>query len=100
MAVVLPVPPHRAIRAALFAVICVGVAATLHGTADGCRVSWTGIALGLPPIWLAACAGLGRERSGPALTAGLGAAQVGLHYLFAHVCAVSPAVSAGAAASA
>jgi hypothetical protein len=93
MSAVLPVPPHRAIRAALFAVVCVGVAALLHGMADGCQVSWTGIGLGLPPIWLVACAGLGRERSGPTLTIGLGAAQVGLHYLFAHLCAVAAAAA-------
>jgi hypothetical protein len=89
MCAVLPVPPHRAIRAALFAVVCVGVAALLHGMAGGCQVSWTGIGLGLPPIWLVAYAGLGGERSGPTLTIGLGAAQVGLHYLFAHLCAVA-----------
>jgi hypothetical protein len=86
----------RAIRAALFAVICVGVAAVLHGMADGCQVSWTGIGLGLLPTWLAACAGLGRERSGPALTASLGAAQVGLHYLFTHFCVVTATAAATA----
>jgi hypothetical protein len=96
MSVVLPVPSHRAIRAALFAVVCVGVATLLHGMAGGCQVSWTGIGLGLPPIWLAACAGLGRERSGPTLTVGLGAAQVALHYLFAHLC---PVAAAGATAA-
>ena len=91
MSLVLPVPQHRVIRAALFAVVCVGVAALLHGVAGGCQVSWTGIGLGLPPVWLAACAGLGSERSGPTLTAGLGTAQVGLHYLFAHLCAAAAA---------
>lgn len=99
MSVVLPIPPHRAIRAALFAVVCVGVAALLHGMAGGCQASWTGIGLGLPPIWLAACAGLGRERSGPTLTTGLGAAQVGLHFLFAHLCAVAASAAATAAAT-
>jgi len=89
-----PVSPLRATRAALFAVICVGVAALLHGMADGCQVSWAGIGCGLPPVWLAACAGLGRERSGPTLTAGLGAAQVGLHYLFAHFCIVAATATA------
>ena len=99
MSVVLHVPPHRAIRAALFAVVCVGVAAVLHGAADGCQVSWTGIGLGLAPVWLAACAGLGRERSGPALGAGLGAAQVGLHYLFAHFCVTVATTAASTAAA-
>jgi hypothetical protein len=86
----------RAVRAALFAVVCVGVAAVLHGMADGCEVSWVGIGLGLPPIWLAACAGLGRERSGPELTVGLGVTQVGLHYLLAHFCVVTSAAAATA----
>ena len=93
MSAVLPVPPHRAIRAALFAVVCVGVAALLHGMAGGCQVSWTGIGLGLPPIWLVAYAGLGHERSGPTLTVGLGVAQVGLHYLFTHLCTVAVAAA-------
>ena len=99
MSVVLHVPPHRAIRAALFAVVCVGVAAVLHGAADGCQVSWTGIGLGLAPVWLAACAGLGGERSGPTLTAGLGAAQVGLHYLFAHFCVAAAAATTATAST-
>ena len=38
-------------------------------------------------IWLAAWPTLGRERSGLELTVGLGAAQVGLHYLFTYLCA-------------
>ncbi len=82
---------HRAIRAALFAVVCVGVAAVLHGMADGSAPSWRGVLLGLPAVWLLAWPALGGERSGPELTAGLGVAQVGLHYLFAYVCTVSAA---------
>lgn len=78
--------PHRAIRAALFAVVCVGVGAVLHGMAGACRPSWSAIALSTLVIWLAAWSALGRERSGVELTAGLGAAQVGLHYCFAYVC--------------
>lgn len=86
------VSSHRAIRAALFAVVCVGVAAVLHGMADGCEPSWRGVAVGLPAIWLAAWPALGRERSGLQLTSGLGAAQVGLHYLFAYMCAAGGGV--------
>lgn len=81
-----PHPSHRAVRAvraALFAVICVGVGATLHGVAGGCPASWPGIGLGLPAVWLAAWFGLARERSWPALAVGLGIGQVGLHGLFA-----------------
>lgn len=88
--------PHRAIRAALFAVVCVGVAAVLHGMADGCQPSWQEVGLGVPAVWLAAWPALGRERSGWELTAGLGAMQVGLHYLFSYLCpaAAAPRTSA------
>ncbi|SRR5579884_1230840 len=72
----------RAVRAALFAVICVGVGATLHGVAGGCPASWTAIGLGLPAVWLAAWFGLARERSWSALAVGLGIGQIGLHELF------------------
>lgn len=86
-----PVPPAphpsnravRAVRAALFAAVCVGVGATLHGAAGGCPATWTGVGLGLPLVWLAAWVGLAGERSWTALTVGLGAAQFGLHLLFA-----------------
>lgn len=82
-------PPHRAIRAALFAVVCVGVAAVLHGIADGTRPSWLELAAGIPAVWLVAWPTLGRERSGLELTAALGAAQIGLHYLFTYLCAAT-----------
>ncbi len=72
-------------RATLFAVICVGVAAMLHGAAGGCQVPWTAIGFALPPVLLAAWLALGTERSGIELTAGLGAAQIGLHYLYAQL---------------
>lgn len=89
---VVPHPsPHRAIRATLFAVICVGMAAVLHSLADGCEPTWPEVGLGLPAVWLAAWPTLGRERSGLELTAGLGTAQVGLHYLFTYVYAASGA---------
>ena len=58
----------RAARAALFAVVCVGVGATLHTAADGCHVSSLGIALGLLGASALGYAGLGRERNGPTLT--------------------------------
>jgi hypothetical protein len=84
-------PLHRVIRAALFAIVCVGVAAVLHGAADGSRPTWLDVAVGVPVIWLAAWPTLGRERSGFELTAGLGAAQIGLHYLFTYLCTFSAA---------
>lgn len=91
MSVVPHPPPHRVIRAALFAVVCVGVAAMLHNVADGCKPTWSELGFGLPAVWLAAWPALGRERSGLELTAVLGAAQVGLHYLFTYVYAVGDA---------
>ena len=50
-------------------------------------MSSLGIALGLLGASALGYAGLGRERNGPTLTAGLGAAQLGLHYLFTVTCA-------------
>lgn len=85
---VVPHVPHspyravRAVRAALFAVVCVGVGATLHAAAGGCGATWSAVGLAVPAVWVAAWFGLARERSWPALTLGLGLAQVGLHLLF------------------
>jgi len=84
----------RAARAALFAVVCVGVGATLHTAADGCHVNTLGVTLGLLGASALGYAGLGRERNGPTLTAGLGAAQLGLHYLFAATSAMTPGATA------
>jgi len=93
-------PPHRAIRAALFAVVCVSVAAVLHGAAGGARPSWLEIAVGIPAVWLVTWPTLGSERSGLELTSGLGAAQVGLHYLFTYLCAATAAQHHAAGTSA
>lgn len=96
-----PHPSHRApraVRSALFAVICVGVGATMHGMAGGCPATWTGVGIGLAAVWLAAWSGLARERSWSALTVGLGIAQVGLHLLFTGL--ESGAATAHATASA
>jgi hypothetical protein len=87
---VVPGPLMRAARAALFAAVCVGVGAALHAAADGCHVTLLGAVLGLLGAAALGYAGLGRERNGPALTAGLGAAQLGLHYLFTATCGVTP----------
>lgn len=91
---VVPGPLMRAARAALFAVVCVGVGAALHTAADGCHVNALGISLGLLGACALGYAGLGRERNGPTLTAGLGVAQLGLHYLLAATCAMTPAAAA------
>ncbi|MBS2963897.1 hypothetical protein KGA66_12635 [Actinocrinis puniceicyclus] len=92
--------PHRSLRAALVALVCVGVGATLHEAAGGCHAAWAAIGLSLPAAWVAAWAGLARERSWPALTAALGAAQLALHCLFAHFDAAAAHVTASAPAPA
>jgi len=91
---VVPGPLMRASRAALFAVVCVGVGAALHAAAYGCHVTALGVALGLLGACALGYAGLGRERNGPTLTAGLGAAQLGLHYLLTATSAMTPGAAA------
>lgn len=99
-----PSAPHtsnraaRAVRAALFAVVCVGVGATLHGAAGGCHATWSAIGFGLPAIWFTAWFGLAQERSWSALTIGLGVAQVGLHLLLTYFEAGAAAAHATAPA--
>jgi hypothetical protein len=69
----------RALRAALFALVCVGTGTELHRLANGSDPSWVGPALALPIVWLAAY-GLARaQRSSLAITLALGLAQLGLH---------------------
>jgi hypothetical protein len=79
---VVPGPLVRAVRAALFAVVCVSVSAAVHSVAGGCPIDVGSAAVGLLAITVVAYTGLGRERRGLTLTLGLGASQVGLHYLF------------------
>ena len=81
----------RAVRAALFAVICVDVSASLHGVANRGAVTWGVLALGVAALWPPAYALLGRERRAAALTAGLAACQAGLHVLFTCLGAAGPA---------
>jgi hypothetical protein len=90
---VVPGPLVRAVRAALFAVVCVGVSAAVHCAAGGCAAEPRSLVLGLLVVAVLAYAGLGRERRGPTLTLGLGAAQVGLHYLFDATSTAMPGAS-------
>lgn len=91
-----PGPLVRAARAALFAVVCVGVSAAMHGVAGGWSVEVRSAAAGLLAVTVVAYAGLGRERRGLTLTLGLGAAQVALHYLFDATSTAGPAASSSA----
>lgn len=69
----------RALRAALFALVCVGTGTELHRLADGCDPSWVGPGLALPVAWLAAYGLARKERSLFTITLALGVAQLGLH---------------------
>jgi hypothetical protein len=67
------------LRAALFALVCVGAGTGLHQFADGCSPGLTGPVLALPIVWLAAYGLARKERSALVVTLALGAAQLGLH---------------------
>lgn len=66
-------------RAALFALVCVGAGTGLHRLADGCAPGLTGPILALPVVWLAAYGLARKERSAVFVTLALGVAQLGLH---------------------
>lgn len=69
----------RTARAALFALVCVGVGTVLHRVAGGCGPGWVGPALAAPVVWLAAYGLARRERRPAVVTLALGAGQLGLH---------------------
>ena len=69
----------RALRAALFALVCVGTGTELHRLANGSDPSWVGPMLALPIMWLAAFGLAAKECSPLAVTGALGVAQLGLH---------------------
>jgi hypothetical protein len=69
----------RVLRAALFALVCVGTGTELHRLANGSDPSWVGPGLALPIVWLAAYGLARRQRSSLAITLVLGLAQLGLH---------------------
>lgn len=80
----------RALRAGLFALVCVAAGTGLHQLADGCPPGLTGPVLALPVIWLAAYGLAGRERSVPVVTLALGVAQLGLHVELGWFCPKTP----------
>ena len=69
----------RALRAALFALVCVGTGTGLHMVANGGDPGWIGPALALPIVWLAAYGLARKERSALFVTCSIAAAQLGLH---------------------
>jgi hypothetical protein len=83
----------RALRAALFALVCVGTGTALHQWADGCSPGTTGPALALPIVWLAAFGLARRERSPLFVTGALGVAQLCLHIELGWFCPPSSAAA-------
>lgn len=81
----------RALRAALFALVCVGTGTALHQWADGCSPGTTGPALALPVVWLAAFGLARRERSPFFVTGALAVAQLCLHVELGWFCPPSTA---------
>ena len=69
----------RALRAALFALVCVGTGTGLHMVANGVSPGWVGPALALPIVWLAAYGLACKERSALFVTLAIAGAQLGLH---------------------
>jgi hypothetical protein len=69
----------RALRAALFALVCVGTGTGLHMVANGAGPGWVGPALALPIVWLAAYGLARKERSALFVTLAIAGTQLGLH---------------------
>ncbi|SFC93418.1 hypothetical protein [Streptomyces aidingensis] len=84
--------PSRVLRAAVFAALCVLLAATGHIHSSGAPLPWRAPAAALPATALAAWFLTGRERGIAAVTCATVAAQTALHVVF------SPAMAAGAPA--
>ncbi|MCX5424327.1 hypothetical protein [Streptomyces sp. NBC_00078] len=72
----------RGVRAAVFAALCVLLAAGGHALATGAAPPVWVQAAGFLPVFAAGCLLGGRERSLPAIGAGTLAAQGGLHLVF------------------
>ncbi|MFF5208364.1 MFS transporter [Streptosporangium sp. NPDC000396] len=75
----------RTARAAVFAMVCVGLAAVAH-TLGGGHVEIRALPLGLLPVFGLALPLAARERSFAPILAGLVIAQLGLHLLFSALC--------------
>ncbi|OIJ94252.1 hypothetical protein [Streptomyces colonosanans] len=72
----------RSLRAAVFAVVCVLLAASGHTLATGAVPPVWVEAAGFPPVFAAAAALAGRERSLPGIATAMLAVQGGLHLAF------------------
>ncbi|WP_432102770.1 hypothetical protein [Streptomyces sp. bgisy091] len=72
----------RLLRTAVFAAVCVVLAAAGHGLASGMTVSGWTLPAGFAGVFALAALFAGRERTLPAITTALTAGQVALHVLF------------------
>ncbi|MET7696290.1 hypothetical protein [Streptomyces sp. NPDC005485] len=72
----------RILRAAVFAAVCVVLAAAGHGIASCATVPWWTLAAGFLTVFVVAAPLSGRERSLPGIAAVLAVGQTALHTLF------------------
>ncbi|MFJ1847678.1 hypothetical protein [Streptomyces sp. NPDC088146] len=76
-------PGMRAVRAVMFAVVCVLLAALGHIVMSGSPVPWWALSAALAVVAAAAWTAASRERGLPAVTGAAVVVQAGLHLLFA-----------------
>ncbi|WP_037959586.1 hypothetical protein [Streptomyces violens] len=76
-------PPFRAVRAALFAAVCVVLAAAGHAAMSGAAIPPGVLAAALAAVGAAAWLAAGRQRGLPAITGGVLTVQAALHLAFA-----------------
>ncbi|MBH5335861.1 hypothetical protein IHE55_14120 [Streptomyces pactum] len=89
----------RLLRAALFTTVCVLLSAAGHGLASCAPVPLWTLGAGGVAVFVVVMASAGRERSLPAIAAGLALGQLGLHALFSlgqHGTATTGRIVAGA----
>lgn len=89
-------PVFPAARAAVFAAVCVCLAAGAHLWMSGAPIPLGAVLTGFAAVYVAARLGAGRERSLGAIVVLMGVAQTGLHLLFT---AAQQAAAAQSAAS-
>ncbi|MGI5468384.1 hypothetical protein [Streptomyces sp. CA-132043] len=76
-------PPFRAVRAALFAAVCVTLAAAGHAVMSGHGIPPGALGAALAVVGAAAWLAAGRQRGLPAITGGVLTVQAALHLAFA-----------------
>ncbi|MFC5724328.1 PE-PGRS family protein [Streptomyces gamaensis] len=92
-----PYQGPRALRAAVFAVVCVLLAALGHAVMSATTVPWWAVAVALTVTGSGAWAAAGRERGPLLITLATVGAQTGLHFFFAFAQDVAQNAAANAA---